>query len=179
MNALPKGIRKSEDAVAETIENNVRRLILNESPVDPAYYDKMSKLLDALIEQRRKGVVSYREYLERIATLTKEATMPGSGPGGSAAINTAGKRALYNNLREDEKLVLLVDKAVQESRQDGWRSNAMKTRRVRNAIKAVLEQAFLDAQAEGFTGTREGAAEYSAEAEATRILELVKHQNEY
>ena len=51
--ALPKGIRKSEDAVAETIENHVRRLIINESPVDPAYYEKMSKLLDALIEQRR------------------------------------------------------------------------------------------------------------------------------
>ena len=36
VNALPKGIRKNEEAVAETIENNVRRLIINESPVDPA-----------------------------------------------------------------------------------------------------------------------------------------------
>ena len=42
----------------------------------------MSELLDALIEQRRKGVVSYKEYLEKIAELTKEATMPGGGPGG-------------------------------------------------------------------------------------------------
>jgi predicted metal-dependent hydrolase len=47
--------------VAETIENNVRKLIINESPVDPAYYDKMSKLLDALIEQRRKGALAYKE----------------------------------------------------------------------------------------------------------------------
>jgi len=180
VNALPKGIRKSEDAVAETIENNVRRLIINESPVDPAYYEKMSKLLDALIEQRRKGVVSYKEYLEQIARLTREATQPSGGPGGyPAAINTAGKRALYNNLGKDEKLALRVDKAVQESRQDGWRGNAMKTRRVRNAIKAVLEQAFLDTQAAGFTGTREGAGEYSVEAEATRILELIKRQNDY
>lgn len=54
-----KGIMKSDDAVAETIENNMRKLIINESPVDPAYYEKMSKLLDALIEQRRKGVVTY------------------------------------------------------------------------------------------------------------------------
>ncbi|MEI6414953.1 MAG: HsdR family type I site-specific deoxyribonuclease, partial [Pseudomonadota bacterium] len=44
-----KGILKTEEAVAETIENNVRKLIINESPVDPAYYEKMSKLLDALI----------------------------------------------------------------------------------------------------------------------------------
>ncbi|MCI0353539.1 MAG: restriction endonuclease subunit R, partial [Acidobacteria bacterium] len=116
----------------------------------------------------------------RIATLTREATKPGGGPGGyPAAINTAGKRALYNNLGKDATLSLLVDKAVQESRQDGWRSNTMKTRRVRNAIKAVLKQAFLEAQPAGFTGIREGRAEYSVEAEATRILELVKHQNDY
>ena len=177
---MPKGIKKSEDAVAETIENNVRKLIIDESPVNPKYYERMSKLLDALIEQRRKGVVSYKDYLDKIARLTKEATMPGGGPGGyPAAINTAGKRALYNNLGKDEKLAVLIDKAVQESRQDGWRGNAMKTRRVRNAIKAVLEQVFLEAQAAGFTGIREDAAEYRIEAEVTRILELVKHQDDY
>jgi type I restriction enzyme R subunit len=82
VDALPKGINEDREAVAETIENNVRKLIINESPVDPAYYDKMSKLLDALIEQRRKGVVSYKEYLEKIAKLTKEATHAPGGPGG-------------------------------------------------------------------------------------------------
>jgi hypothetical protein len=66
VNALPKGIKKSEDAIAETIENNVRRLIIKEPPVDPAYYERMSKLLDALIEQRRKGMVNYKDYLEKI-----------------------------------------------------------------------------------------------------------------
>ena len=37
----------------------------------------MSKLLDALIEQRRKGVVAYAEYLKTIAQLAKDATLPG------------------------------------------------------------------------------------------------------
>jgi hypothetical protein len=55
----------------------------------------------------------------------------------------------------------------------------MKTRRVRNAIKAVLEQTFLEAQTAGFAGIREDAAEYRVEAEVTRILELVKHQDDY
>jgi hypothetical protein len=89
---LPKGIMKSEEAVAETIENNVRKLIINESPVDPAYYEKMSKLLDALIEQRRKGVVSYKEYLDKIAALTKEATTPGGKTGGiRKSVDTAAQ----------------------------------------------------------------------------------------
>ena len=53
-----KAIFKRDEAVAEAIENNVRKLINNGSPVDPTNYDKMSRLLNALIEQRRSGVVS-------------------------------------------------------------------------------------------------------------------------
>jgi type I restriction enzyme R subunit len=94
-----KGVMGTDKAVAETIENNVRRLIINESPVDPAYYEKMSKLLDALIEQRRRGVMSYKDYLDKIAKLTKEATMPGGGPGGyPAAIDTAGRETRIRRL---------------------------------------------------------------------------------
>jgi type I restriction enzyme R subunit len=153
-----KGILKTEEAVAETIENNVRKLIINESPVDPAYYDKMSKLLDALIVLRRKGVVSYREYLERIAKLTKDAAMPGGGPGGyPASTKTAAQRALYNNLGKDEGLALAVDAAIMASLQNGWKTNTMKTKRVRIAIKAVL----------------------SEDALTDQILDLAKHQNDY
>lgn len=178
--AKAKGVMKSDTAVAETIENNVRKLIINESPVDPAYYDKMSKLLDALTEQRRKGVVTYTEYLEKIAKLTKEAVMPG---GGASAyphnVKTAAQRALYNNLGNDAELGLCVDAAIQDSLQDDWRNNAGKTKRVRNSIRAVLERAFAASQVAGFTGTQEVSGLYSVEAETTRILELAKHQHDY
>lgn len=158
VDAKLKGIMKTEEAVAETIENNVRKLIINESPVDPAYYDKMSKLLDALIEQRRKGVVSYKEYLEQIAKLTKETTMPGGGPEPlPTGIKTAAQRALYNNLGKDEGLALAVDAAIRNSLQDDWRNNSGKTKRVRNGISAVLNNDDLTKQ----------------------ILELAKHQNDY
>jgi type I restriction enzyme R subunit len=177
VNALPKGIRKNEEAVAETIENNVRKLIINESPVDPAYYAKISKLLDALMDLRRKGVIDYKKYLAEITVLVKEAATPGgSKQGYPARVKTQAQRALYNNLNRDEALALAVDAAVQDKLQDDWRSHAGKTKLVRNAIKSVLEQAFNSAQTTGFTGAREGGGEYSVEAEATRILELVKSQ---
>ncbi len=176
--ALPKGIRKSEGAVAETIENNVRRLIVNESPVDPAYYEKMSKLLDALIEQRRKGMLTYKEYLEKIAQLTRDATRPGGGPGGyPSGVKTAAQRSLYNNLGHDEGLALAVDAAIQASRMDGWRDSTMKAKRVRLAIRAVLQQARDAAQADGKVADDQGC--YSVEAEATRLLDLAKHQSDY
>ena len=53
MDALPKGIRESQEAVAETIENNVRKLIIDESPINPKYYETMSSLLDALIAKHQ------------------------------------------------------------------------------------------------------------------------------
>jgi hypothetical protein len=38
VDALPPSIRKKENAVAETLENNVRRLIIGESPINPKCY---------------------------------------------------------------------------------------------------------------------------------------------
>jgi type I restriction enzyme R subunit len=178
VNALPKGIRKSEEAVAETIENNVRKLIINESPVDPAYYDKMSKLLDALIELRRKGVVSYKEYLEKIARLTRDATLPGGGPGGYPdSLKSAAQRALYNNLGKDEGLALAVDAAIRASRQDGWRENSMKTKRVRQAVKVVLAPANDSRAPRAEQGMARDA--YALDTLADRVVELARHQSEY
>ncbi|WP_130472316.1 type I restriction endonuclease subunit R [Candidatus Magnetaquicoccus inordinatus] len=158
VNALPKSIRKNQDAVAETIENNVRRLIINESPIDPAYYEQMSRLLDTLIEQRRKQALTYQEYLDKIAQLSRDAKHPGGGPGGYPDIlKTSAQRTLYNNLEKDAHLALAVDSAIQNSRMDGWRENSMKRKKVWWAIREILQD----------------------DAVTDQILELAKHQNGY
>jgi len=175
-----KGILKTEEAVAETIENNVRKLIINESPVDPAYYEKMSKLLDALIELRRKGVVSYKEYLEKIAKLTKDATMPGGGPGGyPAGVRTAAQRALYNNLGKDETLALRVDAAIMGSLQNGWKTNAMKTKKVRIAIREALIKVAAQPVAVNAANLDTALGDYPVEVVTDQTLDLAKHQNDY
>src|SRR5205807_9832220 len=38
VHALPEGIRNNQEDVAEAIENNVRRLITDEQPINPKYY---------------------------------------------------------------------------------------------------------------------------------------------
>ena len=72
VDALPKGLRENPSAVAETIENNVRRLIVDEMAVNPKYYEKMSELLDALILQRKQEALDYKAYLTRIVALSKQ-----------------------------------------------------------------------------------------------------------
>src|SRR5881227_505979 len=69
VDALPANIRKNEQAVAEAIENNVRKLIIDESPINPKYYEKMSQLLEALIAQRKQAAVDYHSYLQQIVEL--------------------------------------------------------------------------------------------------------------
>jgi len=59
------------EAMAETIENNMRKLIIDGQPINPKYYEKMSELLDALIQQRRTEALSYQEYLEQVKKLAE------------------------------------------------------------------------------------------------------------
>lgn len=183
--ALPKSIQRRQEAVAETIENNVRKLIIDESPINPKYYERMSELLDALIKQRRDDAIKYSEYLGKIVELTKQVK---NGPGQAAypqTMNTPARKALYDNLGKNHVLALAVDTAVHASRQDEWRSNTFKTKRVRNAIRLALQEWTVPAQPTPEDGApvtlRDDAPPYQAptDAEIDRILELVKNQNEY
>ena len=187
--SLPEGIRKNREAVAEAIENNVRRLIIDEQPINPKYYEKMSGLLDALIEQRRQEALDYQEYLRKIVELTKKVTNPTAGESYPKMLTTPAKRALYDNLGKDEALAILVDSAVRASRQDDWRSNPIKIKKVKLAIKDVLlksrgqdSHAAADVTA-GIAGENLGSyrkkSEESIDELVDRILDLVKNQNEY
>jgi type I restriction enzyme, R subunit len=154
---LPEGIRKSQEAVAETIENNVRRLIIDETPINPKYYEKMSELLDALIEQRKQQALEYEAYLAQVVALTRQVANPTLGASYPATLDTGAKRALYDNLERNEELALQVDYTVLNSRQDGWRTKRMKSKAVRFAIGGVIQDADL----------------------AEKIYEIAKNQHEY
>ena len=156
VDALPKGIRKSKEAVAETIENNVRKLIIDETPINPKYYEKMSELLDALIEQRRKGALDYQKYLAEVVELAKQVKNPPTDAYPSA-IDTTAKRALYDNLDGDEALALPLDDAVRTTCKDDWRGHKVKEKEVKYAVRSVLQDDEL----------------------TERIFELVKNQHDY
>ena len=179
--ALPDSIKKNQEAVAETIENNVRKLIIDESPINPKYYEKMSELLDALIVQRKAAALDYAAYLAKIVELTKLAK---NGPGGAAypkSLDTPARRALYDNFGKIEPFALFVDQAVRAASQDDWRSNPFKVKKIRGAIKIAVEM-YLKQGGASAASLKESYGGKSIEPEdelAGEILELVKNQNEY
>jgi len=157
--SLPKGIRQSKEAVAETIENNVRKLIIDEMAMNPKYYEKMSELLDALIQQRKIEAIEYKVYLRRIVELTKNVKSPEMQSRYPASIKTPSLRALYDNLDEEgpslrdarqrqyerdgfesarEEKAVALDTAIRSVKKDEWRGNKFKAAEVRNAIRSVL-----------------------------------------
>jgi type I restriction enzyme, R subunit len=153
VNALPDGIRENPEAVAETIENNVRKVIIDEMAVNPKYYERMSELLDALIRQRKHEAMEYKAYLAQIVALTKKLKKPetASYPTG---IDTPALRALFDNLAPASTVVaddalyagadqraetaLDLDRSIRNVKKEGWRHNKFKRMEVRIAIKSVL-----------------------------------------
>jgi len=147
LDSLSAEIKGNQEAVAETIENNVRSKIIKEHLNDPAFYDKMSVLLDEIIVHRKAKALEYEAYLKKIAELvqTVQSGQPNNTP---TELNSAGKRALYNNLKqsldvgkEDQALILAmqIDEAIKNSRPDDWRGVSTRENVVKQALYKILK----------------------------------------
>lgn len=135
---LPTSLTAKRENVAEAIENNVRKLIIDETPANLKFYERMSELLTDLIKKRKDDALTYAEYLEKIAELVR-AVKAGHGGDCPATINTPGRKALYDNLGRDEARAQSVDQAIRKTAQTGWRGNKMKERMIRRKLSEILE----------------------------------------
>jgi type I restriction enzyme, R subunit len=155
---LPEGIKNNREAIAETIENNVRSKIVKASLSDPAYYEKMSALLDEIIANRKAKAIEYEDYLKKVAELSKQ-VMAGKSVDTPVQLNTPGRFALYNNLLPKSdvisgvvtasehpyipdvdvlELAIKIDTEIKEVRSDNWRGNDTKERQIKAALYGIL-----------------------------------------
>jgi type I restriction enzyme R subunit len=162
LNDLPKSIKDNPSAMAETIENNLRRIIVEESPTNPMYFEKMSVLLDELIKMRKQATLEYEKYLNEIIALSVKVKKPNTTTSYPASINTAAKRALFDNLGANEALATALDNKILTTKKDGWRDHPQKSKAVKNAVTEVLKS-------HGIT----------EDSDVHRIFDLVKNQRDY
>ena len=71
----------------------------------------MSALLDEIIKTRKAKAIEYEEYLRQIAELAKRVEA-GQADDTPKTLDTPGKRALYNNLGQNEELTIRVPSGV-------------------------------------------------------------------
>lgn len=155
---MPASTPKEQEAVAETIENNVRKEIVEKTRSNPKYYEKMSELLRELIAKRRNDVINYEEYLRQIVELAKKVHKPESSTEYPADIReSAAKRAFYDYLDGDANVANQLHEAVMFSKQDNFRGSKIKERKIWRAIRAIVRD----------------------DQKATELLALIKEQSEY
>lgn len=138
LNTQPQETSRQQASVAEAIENNVRKTIVDERAANPMYYERMSLLLDALIQERRLGAIEYAAYLERIVALTKQVQSPTEGGAYPVALRTKALRALYDNVEKDEALALRLDESIRRTKKAQWRDVPARQREVRGAIRQIV-----------------------------------------
>ena len=142
IDSLPKKIKQNERSVAEVLAANMRKMIISERPNNPAYFDKMSELLNQLLQEQKDGKLQYKELIGRLIDKLKEvrSTVKAKYP---ASIDTKGKQALYDNLGNDEALTLRVHDTIKANARDGFRdmdaSGMRKMKALRRAVEGVLQ----------------------------------------
>lgn len=172
------GLKGNTHAVAETIENNVRSKIIKEHLNDPAYYEKMSALLDEIIASRKAKAIEYEEYLKQIADLVKKVEAGHADDILEVLKKSPAIRALYNNLQNHGKksedlakesgeyivpsdqvldLALKIDETVKRERSDGWRGVGPRELAIKHVLYDILHDV----------------------AEVERIFIIIKAQKEY
>lgn len=182
VDSLPSGIKGNKDAVAETIANNVRSRILQEHLNNPAYYERMSKLLQEILADLKAKRLDYEAYLKRIADLAKQVqsgqaddtpealksrpwlralfdNLPSGAPAATPALvlqEPAGKLATAGDPRL--ALALSIDATVRRVRPDDWRGHQARENEIKRALLPLLRN---DAQ------------------EVERIFLIIKARKEY
>ncbi|MDL2207848.1 DUF3387 domain-containing protein [Desulfovibrio sp. OttesenSCG-928-M16] len=94
--AMPARTKEEQEAVAETIENNIGKEIVERSQSNPKYYEKMSALLGELVAKRKKDVLDYEQYLHEIVSLATKIHKPEtSGAYPDTIRNSAAKKSPF------------------------------------------------------------------------------------
>lgn len=167
LDQLPDSVKGNPGAVAETIANNVRSKIIKEHLNDPAFYDKMSALLQGILADLKAARISYAEFLKQVA----EKIIRPMGTGTAADTpeplkKSPALRALYNQLERELAvenadiaarpttpndgvelgsaldLALRVDTSIRARKPDAWRG--VRTKEL--MVKSLIHEVVLDAE---------------------------------
>ena len=161
-----KNIPGDEPAKAETIENNLKHEIVKKMSKNEVYYDRLSKMLEDLVAQRKIAAMSYEEYLRRVVELAKAVLHPENDVAYPEGIrDSAARRAIYDYLESAAELAISVDGAVRATVTPDWHTNSQRSRKVKNAIYNVLKDA--------------GIEQEKAQEQVDGIFNIAMRQEEY
>lgn len=148
IDALIKDLPGSNDAKAETIENNLQHEIVKKMSSNKVYYGKLSEMLQTLVDQRRIEALSYEEYLRQVVELAQAILHPEDGADYPDSVkNSEARRALFDFFDKNENLAVDMDSAIRSAIRPDWRKNRQKQNNIQDAIYRTLLSADYDEEA--------------------------------
>ena len=161
-----KELNCDDTAKPEIIENNIAYEIIQKMNSNPAYYSKLSDMLKALIKRRKNEAVDYSQYLIEVVEIARKVLHPEDDIIYPESVkDSAARRALYDYVNHDENLTSKLDKAINESIEQGFRENAQKSRKIQQYIYNTLIES--------------GVNHDKAVNDTAKIFDIVKAQSEY
>lgn len=154
--APPSDKAKKRELIADTVANNVRKVIIEQNQSNPKYFEKMSNLLTELVQQKRQEKIDYQEYLEKIKELAQQISSS-TNNNYPISLDTKAKQSLFDNLDKNEELALELNQAIHNHKLDNWRGNDIKEKKLMMAIFEVLKD----------------------KDKTIELMELIKAQDEY
>lgn len=157
--------KEKQQSAAEAIENNIRKNIVERMLINPAYFGKMSEILEKVIEDRRNGVITYIKLLDRYKQIAAETTNPEDNSRYPKSIRESpARRSFYDNYGEDEGLAILIDDIVRNSKKDGFRNNPQKEKIIKYNLVEELGSKY---------------EKFKNDEEIERLYKLIDKQEEY
>ena len=162
INKLPQIIKSSVRSIAETLQANIRKIFIYERPNNPAYYDKLSEILQKLIDDVKQEKITYKEHIGKLIELIRKHRnkthfeYPDS-------MSTDAMKVLYDNLNNNEDLTVNVHNAIITHAMDGWKDGIQQPQKIKGVRRAIAKAMQLDENA----------------SEVTAILNIAKTQKEY
>lgn len=135
---LPKNVRKNAKSVALAIEANIASTIINNTPINPRYYNKMSELLKELIDMKKDQNLDYQDYIKHLVELVMKVKNPETSGEYPTSIHNVRLRGLYDVLDKDEKETLILYDALTSSVPKDFMDSKMKQREVKFLIKTIV-----------------------------------------
>ena len=122
--------------VAETLYQNVRKVINRKRETNPEEYKYFSEKINRLLEEFQQEKIEYKELLQHIVQLSKQ-LKENAAP--DPRLDTDLKKALYDNLGKNVDFAIMMFNIIDSKAQPGFRDvNSMRYKMLQKEIRKAL-----------------------------------------
>lgn len=132
--------KKEQEKNLAIVIGNTRRILVDEEATNPMFFNELSKVLESLIEERRKGILDYKKFLENLTKKILSKLEKQENNERPKSIDNELKKTLYDNLDNNEELTLELNELIENEFPSDWVGHKMKERSVRNKLSEKLNE---------------------------------------